>query len=213
MGDSAPESVRLSRLGSKSFSIAVARRERTGSPDIWMYFKKVDPEQLADPGAELQRVIEFKKSLIEGKQILFSDFQGLPEWEKVLRDALSAHLLDLINAEQSRAPDAPSKESSAPTVEPAAAPSSVGAAGTAKQLAELSDVLAPLRDAGSFSGMARSISDREMYRFWAVRSLLLSAGLVSESCGWETPIPVHEINTLYRFRARFEPPMRRNRSC
>jgi Domain of unknown function (DUF4062) len=185
------------------FSIAIARRERTGSPEIWMYFKKVDPEQLADPGAELQRVIDFKKSLIEGKQILFSEFQGLTEWDKVLRDALSGHLLDLINMERSRAPDAPPKPSGAPPiVAPVAGPSTAGAAGAAAQLEEFSGVLTPLRETGSFSAFTKTLPSRDTYQFWAVRSLLLSAGLISESCGWETPIPVHEVNTLYRFRTR-----------
>ncbi len=188
----------------EEFSLALARRERISSPDIWMYFKEVDSEQLADPGPELRRVIDFKKSLIEGKLVLFSKFIDLADWERILRDALSAYLLNFINVEQSRAPDAPPKQSIAPPVESTNGRISAGATGAASQLAELSDVLSPLRDTGTFSAMARSIPERETYRFWAVRSLLLSAGLVSESCSWGTPIPVHELNTLYRFRARIQ---------
>src|ERR1035438_7224554 len=86
----------------EEFSIAKSRRERTGSPEIWMYFKKVEPAQMADAGAELQRVIAFRSSLIEGKEILFSEFANTPDWEKALRNALIRYLLDMTTLEPSQ---------------------------------------------------------------------------------------------------------------
>ena len=41
----------------EEFSIAQGRRERGPSPEIWMFFKAVDPTSIADAGPDLQRVI------------------------------------------------------------------------------------------------------------------------------------------------------------
>src|ERR1019366_3148790 len=38
----------------EEFSIAKDRRDRTGSPEIWMFFKSVEAAQLVDAGTQLQ---------------------------------------------------------------------------------------------------------------------------------------------------------------
>src|ERR1035438_5611585 len=82
----------------EEFSIARDRREHTASPEIWMFFKTVDPAQAADAGAQLQNVIRFRESLIEGKAILFKEFENADAWEKMLRNCLYQHVLDIAYA-------------------------------------------------------------------------------------------------------------------
>jgi hypothetical protein len=69
----------------EEFSIARNRRERTSSPEIWMFFKAVEPAQTADAGAQLQNVIKFRESLIASKAIFFKEFEDVNDWEKKLR--------------------------------------------------------------------------------------------------------------------------------
>src|SRR2546426_2895617 len=40
----------------EEFSIAIRRRERTTSPEIWMFFKKLDAAQTDDAGPQLQQL-------------------------------------------------------------------------------------------------------------------------------------------------------------
>jgi hypothetical protein len=61
----------------EEFSIAKNRREHTASPEIWMFFKAVEPAQIADAGAQLQYVINFRESLIASKAILFKEFESV----------------------------------------------------------------------------------------------------------------------------------------
>jgi len=51
-------------------------------------FKAVDERRLNDPGPELQKVLNFKKELEEGKTILFKTFEGPVDFEKILRGLL-----------------------------------------------------------------------------------------------------------------------------
>jgi hypothetical protein len=51
-------------------------------------FKSVDARQLSDAGPELQKVLNFKKELEEGKAILFKTFEGTVDFEKILRGLL-----------------------------------------------------------------------------------------------------------------------------
>jgi hypothetical protein len=63
-------------------------------------------------------------------------------------------------------------------------------------------LLAPAFEAGDFSEIMAALSDPDDAAFLAVRSLLLSAALVSDSGTSATALPIHELNTLYRYRDR-----------
>jgi hypothetical protein len=70
----------------------------------------------------------------------------------------------------------------------------------AQQLAELATALATAQRAGNLGDVAASVNDPDTLLFFAVRSLLFSTALVADSSNWETSLPVHEINALYRHR-------------
>jgi hypothetical protein len=46
----------------EEFSIAKKRCEGTASPDIWMFFKTVEPAQVADAGKDVSALIEIARS-------------------------------------------------------------------------------------------------------------------------------------------------------
>jgi len=53
-----------------------------------VFFRGVDPQQLADPGAQLTKVLDFKKDLEQKKTPLYHTFDAVGEFEKCLRDYL-----------------------------------------------------------------------------------------------------------------------------
>jgi hypothetical protein len=71
------------------------------------------------------------------------------------------------------------------------------------QIAEFAQALRPAF-AGDLQEVAVALSDWDQFAFLAVRSVLLSAALVTASGTAGTLLPVHELNTLYRYREKLE---------
>src|SRR5487761_529498 len=99
----------------EEFSIAKTRREQTPSPEIWMFFKAVEAAQAADPGAQLQHVIDFRESLIANKTVFFKEFEGIDAWEKMLREYLLKHVLGIVGTQRG-APEGPSERAGSPRI-------------------------------------------------------------------------------------------------
>ena len=53
----------------EEFERAISRRKRSASPEIWIYFKRV--EDTSDPGEQLQQVLAFRKKLEQQRELLF----------------------------------------------------------------------------------------------------------------------------------------------
>jgi hypothetical protein len=70
------------------------------------------------------------------------------------------------------------------------------------QVAILARSLEPAFETGDLSEITAALDDAHEVTFLVVRSLLLSAALVSASGTSATLLPVHELNTLYRYRDR-----------
>ena len=51
---------------------AISRRRRSESPEIWLYFKRV--EDTSDPGEQLRRVLAFRKKVEQQHELLFAQF-------------------------------------------------------------------------------------------------------------------------------------------
>jgi hypothetical protein len=58
----------------EEYTSAHARWTSGGAPEIALLFKTVSTAQLEDPGPQLRRVLEFRQSIIDGKEIFFKDF-------------------------------------------------------------------------------------------------------------------------------------------
>jgi len=50
--------------------------------DIWMYFRDVSDDMLADPGEQLQKVLEFKNKVETEKKFLFSRYEDEDSWKE-----------------------------------------------------------------------------------------------------------------------------------
>jgi hypothetical protein len=200
-GTSPAQDSRFSSGFEEEFSIARSRREHAISPEIWMFFKTVEPAQTADAGTQLQNVIKFRESLITSKAIFFKEFEDVNDWEKKLRSYLYQHFFDIAGA-PSAAPERPSGRATQPANSISARADSPDAAAAGDQIATLARSLEPAFETGYLSEITGALNDEREAAFLAVRSVLLSAALVSASGTSATALPIHELNTLYRYRDR-----------
>lgn len=74
----------------EEFNVAQAAMMDGNLPmrDMAVYFKSIDPAQLADPGPQLAKVLEFKRELEAGKSFLYATFDEPGAFRKQLRDLL-----------------------------------------------------------------------------------------------------------------------------
>lgn len=69
---------------------AISRLGRTGTPEVFCLFKQLDPATLADPGPQLQKVLDLKQSLESSKQVLYKTFGTTEDFGNQLRAHLDA---------------------------------------------------------------------------------------------------------------------------
>ncbi len=74
----------------EEFHHASARFKATGKPDLLVFLKNVNPSQLADPGPELIKALEFRKSLEESREIFYRTFEETKHFEKELERHIRA---------------------------------------------------------------------------------------------------------------------------
>lgn len=80
----------------EEFERALERHDRTGSPEMWLFFKEVDTQARADPGLQLQKVLEFRNREITAKRLMFREFPSLAVWRELLNDLLHRSMLRLV---------------------------------------------------------------------------------------------------------------------
>lgn len=89
----------------EEFERSIARCEKTNSPDISLFFKQIPDEFTVDPGDDLKKVLKFRKTIIDGKKILFQDFSTVRDVEKLARKAVTAYVNRVRAEEKSSEPD------------------------------------------------------------------------------------------------------------
>jgi hypothetical protein len=82
----------------EEFNLAVRLHDETAKrhfgahkPVVWVYFRV----PTAEPDAQLQSVLAFRKKLEEGRQLFFREYGTPEDWEEMLRQHLVAFLGDL----------------------------------------------------------------------------------------------------------------------
>ncbi len=75
-GQHAPDAEPYSSYTEEEFHRALERWRSSGSPDIFVFFKRVDAESEGDPGPQLRKVIDFRKHLEETRQVLYHYFNS-----------------------------------------------------------------------------------------------------------------------------------------
>jgi len=73
-GQEAPDAAPYSSYTEEEFYRALARFEKDGHPTIFVFFKHIDPGQMADPGEQLKKVLDFRKKLEASKKVLYHSF-------------------------------------------------------------------------------------------------------------------------------------------
>lgn len=76
----------------EQFRRAQERYQKTGHPAIFVYFKGVPAASLANPGSQLQKIIDFKLELEETDSILFRQYDTEKEFAHLLENHLKAYL-------------------------------------------------------------------------------------------------------------------------
>lgn len=72
----------------EEFSIACRRYKSTGDPHLLLYFRSVPEAMMADPGHQLQKVIDFRTRIEVERSCLYKGYESLDQW----RDLLTKHL-------------------------------------------------------------------------------------------------------------------------
>lgn len=178
----------------EEFTIARNRRLSGDRPEIWMLFKRVDEELHEDPGEQLKKTLDFKKKLVESKELLFKEFENLDHFTSLVFDDLSAYVLDLYNkvlksvgTSETESPTA--KTTKSERVEPSSTCNEKNA-----QLI------------GVFSKLTRCLGngkETEIEYWERVRAHLSTTALFSESHIGEI-WGSHEANLVYRKRKEWE---------
>lgn len=81
----------------EEFTLARERRIKTGTPELWLFFKSIDEESLKDPGNQLKKVLKFKKEQIIKKELLYKEFTSTENWSEIIHDYLSSYILNLVS--------------------------------------------------------------------------------------------------------------------
>jgi Domain of unknown function (DUF4062) len=79
---------------------SVDRHGQEGQPEISLFFKDVSSDNLRDPGPELNKVLAFKKELIDGKTILFEAFGDVGDFQGKFRRCITSYIIGLRNQER-----------------------------------------------------------------------------------------------------------------
>ena len=101
-GQEAPDANPYSSYTEEEFHRAMERWKKTGSPEIFVFFKHVDPGQMANPGPQLQKVLDFRRQLEDSRQVLYRFFAD----EKAFKVEVDRHLRAYAKGELPKA-DAP----------------------------------------------------------------------------------------------------------
>jgi HEAT repeat protein len=188
----------------EEFERAIGRASETGSPQVWLAFKQIDPEFLKDAGEQLQKVIVFRQKQIEQKQVLYHEFSNIEQWKSLLRNWVLEYVFSqspsLNVAPESAASagivmsssEAPQQrdESDKSTIQPA----------RDQVIGILNAIESRARQAGSND---MSLGTESLEPFDIVRHLLLSTTLMSLQMQ-STMLGVHEVQKLYLYRQRLE---------
>jgi hypothetical protein len=85
----------------EEFRLSMESRASDGRPEISLFFKNVDENQLRDPGDELKKVLAFKKEIISKKTLLFETFDGAADIGEKIRRCITRYVQKLQETEAS----------------------------------------------------------------------------------------------------------------
>lgn len=176
----------------EEFERSMARRGETGSPEISLFFKQIPNEFMVDPGDDLKKVLEFRKTNIAGKQVLFQNFSTVRDIETLARKCITAYVNRVKAEDESFEPDEPRAKrarlgsQTERDDDKARKPSPLSAEG----FEFLEGLVERIRQSDSLDML--SASDVARFR--------LLANLISKPGNEELNLGVHDINILFAAR-------------
>lgn len=104
-GQSAPDAAErgFGSYTEEEFHRALARFEKTKHPAIFVFFKHIDSGQMADPGEQLKKVLDFRRKLEESRRVLIRGFGD----EEGFRKEIDRHLVAFSRGEVEPIADQP----------------------------------------------------------------------------------------------------------
>ena len=177
----------------EEFQRSMDRRERTGRPQVSLFFKEIPEDVMADPGDDLKRVLEFKEEVMAKRKILFQNFSTVRDMEDRARQCVTEYVKQVKSADTAPEPD--EARARRPKTEPGTAQNEERPGSSplsAEGFAFVHDLVQRL---GHESAMANlSASDVARFR--------LLANSLSKPGNDELDLGVHDINILFLAHAK-----------
>lgn len=181
----------------EEYERALARRESTEEPEIWLVFKAPNPEKVKDPGVELTKVIEFRKKQGSTRQIFYKELADSTEWRTKLQNWLWENVVKrTVTVLQTTQPQQPAVASELESTDTLTTEVEIS-----EQLLETAASLTRIIKSGDLE-FARSQANL-LQEFDVVRLFLLSATWMSRRYTNDT-IGAHEMNLLYKYREQLD---------
>lgn len=182
----------------EEYERALARRKKTDEPEIWLVFKAPNPEKVKDPGAELSKVLEFRKTVGAAREVLYKEVADPDDWRAKLQNWLWEHVVK----RNAAAAQATQPQQPAPASELEPADSSTGEGEVSKQLLQTAASLTQVIKSGELEFTRQETNI--LQEFDVARLFLLSATWMSRRYTNDT-IGTHEMNLLYKYREQLDP--------
>jgi hypothetical protein len=190
----------------EEFTRSFEKYKTTGSPEIWLFFKEVEPIRLSDPGEQLQKVLAFRSAQIEAKQLFFKEFKEARDWRELVHDLLLRRTLQLITSKSVTGKGVQSTTASqgqaqgAETTEGTPKPQSK----SGKAFTSLAEVL-KITHQKVEAGKLLAFNDSEPLASSESARLLLFATTNYDWHEQRSPLGTHEINSVYWHREALSP--------
>lgn len=193
----------------EEYERAKTRRKNEGEPEIWLFFKAVLPERLVDPGPQLAKVLEFRKTQTSLSEVLYKEIKDSTHWRTELQTSLADYVLGLaldtltLPESPTATPTVASPAGSSTEVNPSEVSSRSGAlSGSLQQLSNLSGLLSQLVESGEleFSSQdSKTFSEVDVARIYLLAWTWMSTRFTADVLG------THEINLIYKHRDKILP--------
>ena len=190
----------------EEFERAEKRHRESQSPDIWLFFKDIEQDQLADPGKQLKQVLAFRESQQAAKTLLYKEFKSPQDWENKFRVSLTKYVTRLAKEQRERAAAAEEELASAvlpvrTKAETSPPASQEQGAGEVHQPLEILTTVTAAIEKGELTLGGDSewqLKDFEIYRLQLMATSLTAIRHTGEV------LETHAINSLYRHRSHLQ---------
>lgn len=187
----------------EEFTRAERRCDDTQSPQIWLFFRQIDRERLEDPGEQLAKVVEFRRSQISAKKHLFKEFTDSRDWERKFFEYLTKYLVKLSKASERPSPESEGRSAPPTTSRHRVSDIEISSVATSEsgESEQAAMVVHSVAQAITKGALGTSARPRDLVDpLIAGRLNLIATAFSSDTFGHEPP-GMHELNKVYLHRS------------